>query len=272
MAEIHHFAHGAFNPVAAYLLSFIGCLLGLVCTARARATRQRARRTRWLVLASIAIGGAGIWLMHFMAMLGFAVPASPLRLDPYLTLSSLVLAVVTVGGGLFIVGFGRRRALRVIGGGVLTGLGVVGMHYTGMLAVRVYGDISYNPRIVLASVGVAVVAATVALWFTVTVGSWSRIAIASGVMAVAVCGMHYTGMAAIQVRLHESGIHHVQGVSPMELLVPIVLITSAALIGMAFSGLKAMTEEEFEAPPPSAGGRHGETPFTVALRPGSETF
>ncbi|MEV0718877.1 MHYT domain-containing protein [Asanoa sp. NPDC050611] len=273
MAEIHHFAHGAFNPVAAFLLSFIGSLLGLVCTARARATRQRARRARWLVLASIAIGGAGIWLMHFMAILGFAVPASPLRFDPYLTMASLALSVVTVGGGLFIVGFGRRRVLRVLGGGLLTGLGVVGMHYTGMLAMRVYGVISYNPRLVFASIGVAVVAATVALWFTVTVGSWSRIAVASLVMALAVCGMHYTGMAAIQVRLHESGIHHVQGVNPMQLLVPIVLITSAALIGMAFSGLKAMTEEEFAAPPPSsAGGRHSETPFTVALRPGGETL
>jgi NO-binding membrane sensor protein with MHYT domain len=156
---------------------------------------------------------------------------------------------------------------------VLTGLGVVGMHYTGMLAMRVYGTISYDPRLVGASVGVAVVAATVALWFTVTVGSWGRIAVASVVMALAVCGMHYTGMAAIQVRLHESGIHHVQGVNPMQLLVPIVLITSAALIGMAFSGLKAMTEEEFAAPPhPSAGGRHAETPFTVALRPGGETL
>ncbi|GAA1865298.1 MHYT domain-containing protein [Asanoa iriomotensis] len=273
MAEIHHFAHGAFNPVAAYLLSFIGSLLGLVCTARARSTRQRGRRARWLVLASIAIGGAGIWLMHFMAMLGFAVPASPLRLDPYLTMSSLVIAVVTVGAGLFIVGFGRRRLLRVIGGGVLTGLGVVGMHYTGMLAVRVYGDISYDTRLVGASIGVAVVAATVALWFTVTVGSWGRIVVAAAVMALAVCGMHYTGMAAIQVRLHESGVHHVQGVNPMQMLVPIVLVTSAALIGMAFSGLKAMTEEEFAAPPPSpAGGRHAETPFTVALRPGGETL
>jgi NO-binding membrane sensor protein with MHYT domain len=258
--------------VAAFLLAFIGSLLGLMCTARARATRQRGRRARWLVLASVAIGGAGIWLMHFMAILGFSVPASPLRFDPYLTMSSMVLSVVMVGCGLFIVGFGRRRLLRVLAGGVVTGLGVVGMHYTGMLALRVYGTISYDPRLVLTSIGVAVVAATVALWFTVTVRSWGRIVLASLVMALAVCGMHYTGMAALRVHLHESGIHHVQGVSPMQLLVPIVLLTSAALITMAFSGLKAMTEEEFAAPPAPTGGRHSETPFTVALRPGGETL
>ena len=28
---------------------------------------------------ALSIGGAGIWLMHFVAMLGFDVPASPVR-------------------------------------------------------------------------------------------------------------------------------------------------------------------------------------------------
>ena len=274
MAEIHHFAHGAFNPVAAYLLAFIGSLLGLVCTTRARATAERGRRARWLVLAAIAIGGAGVWLMHFMAMLGFSVPDSPLRYDPFLTMVSMAIAVVTVGAGLFIAGYGERRVLRVVAGGVVTGLGVVAMHYTGMLALRVYGRISYDRDLVGASVAVAVVAATVALWFTVSVRSWGPVIAAAQIMAVAVCGMHYTGMAASRVSLYETGLHRVAGVTPMQLLVPIVLLASAALIGMAFSGLKAMTEEEFARPPepPSGGGRHAETPFTVALRPGGDTL
>ena len=274
VADVHHFAHGAFNPVAAYLLAFVGSLLGLVCTARARATPERGRRSRWLVLAAVAIGGAGIWLMHFMAMLGFDVPASPLRYDPYLTMASLVIAVVTVGCGLFVVGFGERLPLRVLGGGVITGLGVVAMHYTGMLAMRVYGRISYEPGLVGASVLVAIIAATAALWFTVRVRNLRHTLAAALVMAVAVCGMHYTGMAATRVRLHESGLHHVQGVTPMQLLVPIVLLASASLVVMAFSGLKAMTEEEFGAPPepPGGGGRHAETPFTVALRPNGDAF
>ena len=265
MAQIHHFAHGAFNPVAAYLLAFIGSLLGLVCTAQARASEHRGRRARWLILAALAIGGAGIWLMHFMAMLGFAVPASPLRYDPFLTLASMGLAVLTVGVGLFIAGYGRRSAARTIAGGVLTGLGVVGMHYTGMAAMRVYGRISYEPSLVAASIAIAVVAATVELWFTVSVRGWAPILAAALVMATAVCGMHYTAMAAMRVHLHESGLHLVQGVSPMQMLVPITLLASAALVAMAFSGLKAMTEEEFSAPPVPVpqGGRHAETPFVI---------
>jgi NO-binding membrane sensor protein with MHYT domain len=269
VAEIHHFAHGAFNPVAAFLMAFAGSLLGLTCTARARAATSRPRRARWLVLASIAIGGAGIWLMHFMAMLGFAVPASPLRYDPVLTLASMAMAVGTVGVGLFIAGYGRRTAPRILAGGLFTGLGVVGMHYTGMAAMNVYGWIEYDTGLVGASVVIAVVAATVALWFTVSVKGWGHIFSAAVVMAVAVCGMHYTGMAAMRVRLFETGLHRVEGMSPIVLLVPITLLASAALVVMAFSGLQALTEDEFAIEPPAPpGGRHAETPFRLALRQG----
>lgn len=265
MAEIHHFAHGAFNPIAAFGMAFIGSLLGLVCTAQARTASTRGRRSRWLVLAAIAIGGAGIWLMHFMAMLGFAVPASPVRYDPSLTLASMAMAVLTVGIGLFIAGNGRRTVLRILVGGLFTGLGVVAMHYTGMAAMRVFGRISYDTNLVAASAIIAVVAATVALWFTVTIKGWAPIVGAAFVMAIAVCGMHYTGMAAMRVELFETGFSRVEGISPISLLVPITLLASAALVGMAFSGLKAMTEEEFAGPvpqPPSI-GRHAQPELSV---------
>ena len=62
MTEVHHFAHGVVNPAAAYVLAFLGSLLGLHCTVRARGADSRGRRARWLVLAGFSIGG-GIWLI-----------------------------------------------------------------------------------------------------------------------------------------------------------------------------------------------------------------
>src|SRR4051812_6434178 len=132
VAEVHHFTYGAFNPVAAYLLAFLGSFLGLLCTGRARAARTRGRRSRWLIIAAFSIGGAAIWLMHFTAMLGFDVPASPVRYDVAFTMISLALAVVTVGAGLMVVGHGRRSLRKTVVAGVLTGLGVLAMHYSGM--------------------------------------------------------------------------------------------------------------------------------------------
>ena len=49
---------------------------------------------------------------------------------------------------------------------------------------------------------IAVVAATTALWAAVSVRGFLPSLGASVVMGVAVSGMHYTGMAALQVHLH----------------------------------------------------------------------
>jgi len=248
MPEIHHFAYGWFNPALAYLMAFTGSLTGLVCTARAREAGSRARRARWLVLGSLSIGGAGIWLMHFMAMIGFDIPDSAVRYDPLTTIASLAFAVVTVGLGLFFVGTGRRRTSKILVGGVFTGSGVVAMHYTGMYAMRISGQLSYDQGLVLASVIIAVVAATVALWFTVSVQGWRALLAASAIMGVAVCGMHYTAMAALRVQL-DSTAAPVTGMTPTLLIVPIFVIAAIALLGMFVSALQAMTQEEFGAGP-----------------------
>ena len=42
-----------------------------------------------LIYATVAIGGTGIWQMHFLAMLGFAVPASVVRYDETLDAQGL---------------------------------------------------------------------------------------------------------------------------------------------------------------------------------------
>ncbi|MFF5084336.1 MHYT domain-containing protein [Actinoplanes sp. NPDC000266] len=245
MAEVHHFTYGVFNPLAAYLLAFLGSFFGLLGTARARDARTRGRRNRWLVISAFAIGGGAIWLMHFAAMLGFEVPDSPVRFDIPMTVLSLVFAVAAVGTGLLIVGHGRRSLPKVIAAGVLTGGGVLAMHYTGMYGMHVAGDMRYNLALVVASAIIAVVASTVALWFAISVRGWAPISGAAAIMGVAVCGMHYTGMAAMSVHLDPLGTVVVDGFRPLTMIVPITLITAATIVGVALSALQAMTEEEF---------------------------
>src|SRR3954454_2604876 len=132
MAHVHHFTYGAFNPIAAFLLAYLGSFLGLLATGRAREARTRTRRNRWLIIAAFAIGGGAIWLMHFTAMLGFDVPASPVRYDPLITAASLGVGVVAVGVGLMVVGHGKRSATKTMVAGTITGLSILGMHWTGM--------------------------------------------------------------------------------------------------------------------------------------------
>jgi NO-binding membrane sensor protein with MHYT domain len=264
MAEVHHFSYGAFNPIAAYLLAFLGSFLGLLSTGRARSAHTRGRRNRWLIIAAFSIGGGAIWLMHFTAMLGFEVPESPVRYGPTVTIFSLAIAIVTVGVGLLVVGHGKRSLTKTVVAGSITGVGVLAMHYSGMAALHVAGEVRYRPTLVVASGIVAITAATLALWFTVSVQGWGPITGASAIMGVAICGMHYLGMAAMEVRLHPLTSARVSGLRPLVMIVPITVITAAAIVGVALSALQAMTEEEFSD---GAGipkrGVHAEHPWSL---------
>ena len=77
----------------------------------------RGRRARWLILAAWAIGGTGIWVMHFVAMVGYSITGSQVRFDLRITLASWLIAIIVVGIGLFIVGYASRpRSQDVVAG------------------------------------------------------------------------------------------------------------------------------------------------------------
>jgi len=198
MLTVHNFTYGLLTPGLAYLMSCLGAFLGLRCTARARALQGRAR-ARWLLLGGVSIGATGIWVMHFIAMLGFTIPGQTIHYNVPVTVLSLLVAVAIVCAGLFIVGFGPDGLPSLLTGGVVTGLGVAVMHYLGMAAMRMPGRITYDPGLLIVSVVIAIVAATAALWAATALRGLLTTLAASLIMGIAVSGMHYMGMAAMRM-------------------------------------------------------------------------
>jgi NO-binding membrane sensor protein with MHYT domain len=245
MAEIHHLEYGWVTPAVSYTLSVLGSLLGLICAVRLRNAPTTGGRVWWLTLAAVAIGGTGIWTMHFVAMMGFSVVGSPIRYDVSLTAVSAILAVVTVGIGLAIalLGSGGARLFRIVIGGMLAGLGVAAMHYTGMAAMRLNGHIDYGTSRVALSVAIAVVAATVALWLAVTVRKAVAIMASALIMGVAVNGMHFTGMSAMSVRA-EPATGPLSGATAAALLIPIGVAVLFGVLGLAYALMAAPTDED----------------------------
>ncbi|GAA2044948.1 MHYT domain-containing protein [Catenulispora yoronensis] len=196
--HVNGFTYGPLTPLLAYFMSFLGSAIGLQSASRARVA-VGSSRYRWLAMAALAIGGTAIWVMHFIAMLGFTVPGADIRYDPLLTVISLAVAVLIVAAGLALAVRRAGSANSLLLGGLITGSGVAGMHYLGMAAMHMAPSMHFDVKLVLASEVVAVAAATAALWFALNVRGLAATIGAAGIMGVAVTGMHYVGMAALHV-------------------------------------------------------------------------
>src|SRR5713226_3336676 len=190
--------------------------------------------------AAIAVGGGAIWSMHFIAM-NAADLGVPVAYDAFLTVASLVVGVVASGIGLFIVGRSDGGPFNLPLGGVLTGLGVALMHYTGMAAMIMQAKITYDPSLFAASLLIAVVSATVALWLAFNLrGNLQRFGSAI-VMGIAVCGMHYTGMVAVRME-HTKEAVPATGISlsPSDMAYSVFAITAVLLtLLLIYSAWKA---------------------------------
>ncbi|WJV44498.1 MHYT domain-containing protein [Streptomyces flavofungini] len=242
MGHLDHATFGWLTPVLSYAMACVGAALGLQCTVRALGSTGRSRRN-WLITAGSAIG-TGIWTMHFVAMLGFGVRGTEIRYDVPLTLLSLLVAMVVVGAGVFAVGYGRDRGRALALGGLTTGLRVASMHYLGMAALRLHGDVRYDPMLVTLSVVIAVVAATAALWAALNITSPLAVAGASLVMGGAVSSMHYTGMLAVSVRVTPSGAE-LPGATTMQFIFPLAVgLGSYLFLTSAFVALSPSAGEQ----------------------------
>jgi NO-binding membrane sensor protein with MHYT domain len=240
---VHHFEMGIWLLFLAYVTSVVGATVGLACAYQAR-TATAAVRIGWLVLSAVAIGGVGIWLMHFIGMLGFATPGQPVRYDIARTMLSALIAIVAVFVGLMVFGVQKRSALwRLLVAGAVTGLAVNLMHYTGMWALNIKGTVTYNPFLVVLSIIIAVGAATAALWFTVTAERLQQRLMAGLVMGVASTGMHFVGMAAVNVKINENA-PDPAGVEVFSFLFPVFILAAVALAVPIVAVLTTNPKEE----------------------------
>jgi PAS domain S-box-containing protein len=199
------FAHGSHDSslvALSILIATAASYTALDLGGRIRAAVGKACYG-WLLTAAIAMGG-GIWSMHFVAMLAFSLPGVVVGYDIGLTLFSLFIPIVVTGLGFFVVGRKDAGLRPLATSGVLMGLGIVAMHYTGMAAMRMPADLSYDPVWVALSVFIAIGASIVALWLAFRNTDLLQRIFASVVMGLAISGMHYTAMHAARFQTHGS--------------------------------------------------------------------
>jgi NO-binding membrane sensor protein with MHYT domain len=173
------------------LVAITAALTGLTMTAGYSAGARRG--TLGLLKGAVIIGG-GIWSMHFIAMLAVKLPI-PVNYDFIETMVSLYVAIIGTALGLFTVAKRKLGVLSVPIGGILMGGAIAGMHYMGMDAMRGCG-LTYDMPGVYASIVVAMVSATIALWFALRKRGAGETLVGGLLLGLAIPSMHYIGMVA----------------------------------------------------------------------------
>ena len=176
---------------------FVG-LAALVCLVAANACMGLLRHARhatgrtnllWVGVAALAVG-LGIWATHFIGMLALR-PGFALSYDLLLTAASLLIAITICGLGIAIA----TRSLNVTDhflGGAVVGIAISCMHYTGMAALVLGGEIGWNTGLIATSV----IAGLVLGGLSFVAAMKGRMLTGAVLLTLAICGMHFTAMAA----------------------------------------------------------------------------
>ncbi|WP_336367690.1 MHYT domain-containing protein [Marinobacter sp. C2H3] len=173
--------------LAAYTAIYFGLRLG-ISTGR--------ERGRWLALGGISLG-SGIWTMHFVGMRAMDMGVE-MSFDATLTLVSWGAAVLASFLALRMISLPALGRGGFLAATVAMATGIVVMHYLGMYAMRMSAPAQFDALWLLVSIVVALTASggALSLCRRLVHGS-GRLMLQFGAavtMAVAICGMHYTGM------------------------------------------------------------------------------
>ncbi len=192
--------HDPLVVAASFAIAVLSSYVTLDLARRVHAAQQHIGAVWWA--AGSVVMGTGIWAMHFLGMQAFELPVA-LGFTGGLTLLSWLAAVSASAMALGIASLPHVGRWHILFGAAFMGAGISGMHYIGMRAMQMSIDIVWDPALVVLSVAIAVVASATALlifrWLIHLRHDRQRAwyqAMAALVMGLAICGMHYTGMAA----------------------------------------------------------------------------
>ena len=192
-------SYSAIAVFVSFLIAALASYVALGLAQRIQQSNPTMGRLWWGCGALVM--GTGIWAMHFVGMQAFQSDIT-LGYDGSLTLLSWAAAVFSAALALGIAANANVQGLRWWLAAVAMGVGIGGMHFLGMHAIQMSIPIAWDPVLVIVSMVVAILASAAGLSMFRTMqrlqGRWLLAfqVVAALIMAVAICGMHYIGMAA----------------------------------------------------------------------------
>ncbi len=184
------------------LVALAACLCALACITTvnlmaAAQTKEGGSSLAHLVAASVVFG-CGVWSLHFVAMLAFR-SSVPISYGVSLTFVSILFAVFGSLLALAVWRFSPSRQFAAVLGGVVLSSSVTAMHFCGITAMQVSGSLHLSTEQVLYAGSVSLFFSTVALIRSDTLSTYGRRLQVAGLLAIAICGLHFTAMAGLSI-------------------------------------------------------------------------
>jgi signal transduction histidine kinase/DNA-binding response OmpR family regulator len=225
------------------LLAVIVCLFACIATAYLMVRGRETQGGKLVLLSTVAaiVFGGGIWTTHFIAELAYR-PGLPLAYDIRLTAFSLAVSVGFAWLGIVV-------ALRYSSpwlSGVLFAGAISGMHYVGMGALRAPAEFQWDARFMVASVVITASVATIALGVLLRKAGWRYRTAGALLLVLAICGGHFTGMAALTLIPDPAVIIPDQVIAP-DLLAFTIAPVTIFIITLALAGSLADTHFQLRA-------------------------
>ncbi len=222
------------------------CVVGSCLTVRLTTRLVQASNGRWLVqlVLTSLMGGTTIWSTHFIAMVAYE-PGIRHAYEPVMTGLSLGVAFIGMFASNAVLAFAPRKPFTIFAG-VLFGLTVSAMHYVGMQAYQIPGQLIWNAGSVLMSItfGVSLgICAYHRVIRPITRYCWLG---GSVFMILAICAMHFTGMSAFRIQLDPVVFVPPRAISDTALSIAVMSVMAVILL-IGFASVSIETNLEHEA-------------------------
>jgi PAS domain S-box-containing protein len=195
--------HQLFVVFLSVAVAVLSAAAAYVLASRAAAT-SASTQSAWLWASAVALA-LGVWSMHFMGLLALRLPIR-LHLDPWITALSFLPALAGSASLIWLT----RQAVRVpstwtttrwVLAGLFMALGVVGMHYLGMMAIDPVLPLRFSVASVMTASAWALLVSLLAgrvyqsLFVAERPLRFGRAITSSLIMGLAITGMHYLAMS-----------------------------------------------------------------------------
>ena len=233
--------------VASYLIAAVASYISLCHVDKLKSEVEKSKYV-WLMLGSLTLG-TGIWSMHFIGMQAYKV-SMLMQYDIVLTLMSVVMAIGSCALPLWYMSKKELTLLNMLIISIVMGMGISSMHYLGMAAMIMQAEAIYDYGIVLVSVIVAIAASLVAVRVIASDKERKSRAlqthrlIASLVLGLAICGMHYIGMSAVTYKMTDELMEFKNVISEDLLTAWVIVVTMMVfMLGGHFLKIKGSVTE-----------------------------